>query len=140
MCGAGIITHRCPARKKAKKVDWLAAKVDTLAPEFAEIKNLLLNLQPGRRAPTRVDSQARSLQGWDYDALSTRASCNQLCEDRPRQGEIAASNHASNHCSHQTGSRSRAGSEAAHATIKPVVRMVLAPLGLDEAPTAGTLS
>ncbi len=49
-----------PPRKKAKKVDCLAAKVDTLTSEFAELKDLLLKLQPGMGASTRADSpQAR---------------------------------------------------------------------------------
>lgn len=51
---------------------------------------------------------------------------------------MEASTRASDTGSRQTGSGSRAGSEAAHATINPVFRMALARLGLDEAPTAGT--
>ncbi|CAL8306937.1 unnamed protein product [Merluccius merluccius] len=77
-----------PPRKKAKKVDCLAAKVNTPTSEFAEIKDLLLNLQPGRRNATQMDGpQARTptTPGWDEDALFTRASCSQLCEDKPGQ-------------------------------------------------------
>lgn len=33
--------------ERKPRLDGLAAKVDTLASEFAEIKGLLLNLQPG---------------------------------------------------------------------------------------------
>ncbi len=74
-----------PHRKKAKKVDCLAAKAETLNSEFTEIKDLLLNLQPGRGASTWVDSpQARTPTPleWDEDALSMRASCSQFCEER----------------------------------------------------------
>lgn len=124
-----------PPTKKARKVDCLATKVDTLTSEFAEIKALLLNLQPGR-----VNATQPTPPGWDEDALSTRASCSQFCEDRPGQGELVASSHASDTCSQQSGSGSRAGSESAPATVKPVVRMALARLGVDEAPTAGTSS
>ncbi|XP_074483968.1 uncharacterized protein LOC141763298 [Sebastes fasciatus] len=124
-----------PPTKKARKVDCLATKVDTLTSEFAEIKALLLNLQPGR-----VNATQPTPPGWDEDALSTRASCSQFCEDRPGQGELVASSHASDTCSRQSGSGSRAGSESAPATVKPVVRMALARLGVDEAPTAGTSS
>ncbi|XP_037627453.1 uncharacterized protein LOC119489291 [Sebastes umbrosus] len=132
-----------PPTKKARKVDCLATKVDTLTSEFAEIKALLLNLQPGRVNATQNDSpQAMTPTPlrWDEDALSTRASCSQFCEDRPGQGELVASSHASDTCSQQSGSGSRANSESAPATVKPVVRMALARLGLDEAPTAGTSS
>ncbi|XP_074481579.1 uncharacterized protein LOC141761839 [Sebastes fasciatus] len=132
-----------PPTKKARKVDCLATKVDTLTSEFAEIKALLLNLQPGRVNATQNDSpqaMTPTPPGWDEDALSTRASCSQFCEDRPGQGELVASSHASDTCSQQSGSGSRAGSESAPATVKPVVRMALARLGLDEAPTAGTSS
>ncbi|XP_074505795.1 uncharacterized protein LOC141775954 [Sebastes fasciatus] len=104
-----------PPTKKARKVDCLATKVDTLTSEFAEIKALLLNLQPGR-----VNATQPTPPGWDEDALSTRASCSQFCEDRPGQGELVASSHASDTCSQQSGSGSRAGSESAPATVKPV--------------------
>ncbi|XP_074470437.1 uncharacterized protein LOC141754903 [Sebastes fasciatus] len=90
--------------------------------------------------PGRVNATQPTPPGWDEDALATRASCSQFCEDRPGQGELVASSHASDTCSRQSGSGSRAGSESAPATVKPVVRMALARLGVDEAPTAGTSS
>ncbi len=95
-------TRRAPPRKKAKKVDTLATKVETLTTEFAEIKDLLLNLQPSKGASTRVDSQqarAPTPLEWDEDALSTRASCSQFCEERPGQEGVEASTHASDTCS-----------------------------------------
>lgn len=77
-------------------MDCLAAKGNTLT----EIKELLLNVQPGRETATRMDSlQARilALPGWDVDALSMRASCSQFCEDMP--GQVEASTLASDTCS-----------------------------------------
>ncbi len=77
---ASEVRGRSPPRdalntlNKAKKDECLAAKAETLTSEFAEIKDLLLNLQPGRGAPTREDSpQARAPAPleWDEDALST---------------------------------------------------------------------
>uniref|UniRef100_UPI0037E7B013 uncharacterized protein n=1 Tax=Semicossyphus pulcher TaxID=241346 RepID=UPI0037E7B013 len=131
--------RNAPPRKKAKKVDCLAAKVHSLSSEFAVFKDLLLNLQPGSGTSVPVHSpQAPNPQGWDEDALSTRASCSQFCEDRPGLGEGEASTHVSDTCSQQSGSGSRAGLETAQTTVKPVVRMALARLGLDEAPAAGT--
>ena len=122
-----------PPRKKARKADGYAAKVDKLVSEFAEIKSLLYNLQPVRLASIS-QAEAPTTPEWDGDALSTRASCSQFYEDRPGQGEVEASTQASEGGSQHVGSGSRAGSEASPATVKPVVRMALARLGLDEAP------
>ncbi|CAL8378924.1 unnamed protein product [Boreogadus saida] len=122
-----------PPRKKARKADSYAAKVDKLVSEFAEIKSLLFNLQPVRLASIS-QAEAPTTPEWDGDALSTRASCSQFYEDRPGQGEAEASTQASEGGSQHVGSGSRAGSEATPATVKPVVRMALARLGLDEAP------
>ena len=72
-----------PPRKKARKADGYAAKVDKLVSEFAEIKRL---------TPVRLASisqaEAPTTPEWDGDALSTRASCSQFYEDRPGQGEV----------------------------------------------------
>ena len=122
-----------PPRKKARKADGYAAKVDKLVSEFAEIKSLLYNLQPVRLASIS-QAEAPTTPEWDGDALSTSASCSQFYEDRPGQGEVEASTQASEGGSQHVGSGSRAGSEASPATVKPVVRMALARLGLDEAP------
>ncbi|CAL8316590.1 unnamed protein product [Boreogadus saida] len=85
-----------PPRKKARKADGYAAKVDKLVSEFAEIKSLLFNLQPVRLASTQgsiPQAEAPTTPEWDGDVLSTRSSCSQCYEDRPGQDE--ASNQAS---------------------------------------------
>ena len=59
---------------KVKKVDTLARKVDTLSSEFAQIKELLLNLQPDDRGPVPSgDSATRGSPCRDMDVLSTAA-------------------------------------------------------------------
>ncbi|CAL8337948.1 unnamed protein product [Boreogadus saida] len=128
-----------PPRKKARKADGYAAKVDKLVSEFAEIKSLLFNLHTVRLASTQgsiPQVEAPTTPEWDGDALSTRASCSQLYEDRQGQCEVEASIQASEDGSQHVGSGSRAGSEASPAMVKPVVRLALARLGLDAAPAA----
>ena len=72
--GRSTASHGPPG--KVKKVDTLACKVDTLSSEFAQIKELLLNLQPDDRGSApRGDSATRDLPCWDIDVLSTAASC-----------------------------------------------------------------
>ena len=80
-----------PPRKKARKADGYAAKVDKLVSEFAEIKSLLFNLHTVRLASTQgsiPEVEAPTTPESDGDALSTRASCSQFYEDRPGQGEV----------------------------------------------------
>ena len=66
----------------------LARKVGTLSSEFAQIKELLLNLQPDDRgsAPSG-DSVTRRSPCRDIDVLSTAASCSLFDDEGDGQDE-----------------------------------------------------
>ena len=120
---------------KVKKVDTLARKVDTLSSAFAQIKELLLNLQPDDRgsAPSG-DSATRGSPCRDIDVLSTAASCSLFDDEGEGQDEDKDSVFRASDALSQGSDGSLRGSEAGHATLKPAIRMALAGLGLDDAP------
>lgn len=129
--------------KKLKRVDTLALKVGSLSSEFAQIKELLFNLQPVNRRPvTGGDSATRdspSQDDDDDDVLSTAASCS-LFTDMGQDVEKATASQASDAFSQGSDGGSLHGSAAGHATMKPAIRMALARLGLDEAPVTAAPS
>ena len=79
-CERSTASHGPPG--KVKKVATLARKVDTLSSLLAQIKELLLNLQPDDKgsAPSG-DSTTRGLPCRDIDMLSTAASCSLFDDD-----------------------------------------------------------
>ncbi|XP_074506781.1 uncharacterized protein LOC141776850 [Sebastes fasciatus] len=129
--------------KRLKRVDTLALKVGSLSSEFAQIKELLFNLQPVNRRPvTGGDSATRdspSQDDDDDDVLSTAASCS-LFTDMGQDVEKATASQASDAFSQGSDGGSLHGSAAGHATMKPAIRMALARLGLDEAPVTAAPS
>nr|WPK86714.1 NLRC3-like protein 49 [Sebastes schlegelii] len=131
--------------KKLKRVDTLALKVGSLSSEFAQIKELLFNLQPVNRRPvtggdsaTR-DSPCQDDDDDDVDVLSTAASCS-LFTDMRQDVDRATASQASDAFSQGSDGRSLHGSAAGHATMKSAIRMALARLGLDEAPITAARS
>ena len=133
-------------RPRPDKVDALDAKVDTLASQFAEVKQLLLSLQPDRPASQAevvqdvvLPSQppSRSYDEDHEDSLSTRASCTEFREE-PDQGDEDTATGASYTRSSRSGSDCRGDSGSNPTSVKPVIRMALARLGLDEAATTTT--
>lgn len=126
---------------KVKKVDTLALKVDTLSSEFAQIKELLLNLQPDDRGPVvSGDSATRGSPVRDIDVLSTAASCSLFDDEGEGQDEDKDSALPASDALSQGSDGSLRGSEAGHATLKPAIRMALARLGLDDAPATAAPS
>lgn len=127
--------------KKHRKVDTLARKVDTLSSEFAQIKELLINLQPANKGPDPSgDSATRdSPCQVDDDVLSTAASCSLLVNNEHDVDGTTVSQ-ASDAFSQGSDGMSLHGREASHATMKPAIQMALARLGLDEAPAAAAPS
>ena len=142
---SGVVAHKSKCKRKAsppkkvlpskkpKKTDQLAVKVDSLTAQFAEMRELLLNLQPDRPVPRADGPQTvASDQEWD-DVLSTRASCtdfgeepsSELTEDASRESVTG---------SERSCSEARVDSGPTSASIKPVIKMALARLGLDQAP------
>jgi len=127
--------------KKTRKVDTLARKVGTLSSEFAQIKELLLNLQPDHSgsAPSG-DFATRGSPCRDFDVLSTAASCSLFDDEGDVQDEDKDSvSRASDELS-QGSDGSLRGSEAGHAAMKPAIRMALAHLVLDDAPVTAAPS
>ena len=110
-------------------------KVDTLSSEFAQIKELLLNLQPDdRESAPSGDSATRGSPCRDIDVLSTAASCSLFDDEGEGQDEDKDSVFRASDAFSQGSDGSLRGSEAGHATLKPAIRMALAGLGLDDAP------
>ena len=149
---SGVVTHeKCkrkasPAKKalpkkKTKKTEKteksrLDVKVDSLASQFAEMKELLLNLQQDRPVP-QADGlhTVASDPVWD-DVLSTRASCTDFGEDEPSSEITGDASRESFTGSERTCSEARVDSGPNSASIKPVIKMALARLGLDQTPAA----
>lgn len=138
-------THEAPTSSKQGRDDPLSHKVDTLASEFAEIKALLLNLQPGTQAagaPAAVLSSSSpkvsplqlspAYRALDEDVLSIRASesldFGQLLDEGVEGG--SRSSHAN---TQGTGRSTPGGSEASPMSVRPTMKMALARLGLDPA-------
>ena len=96
----------------------MARKVGTLSSEFAQIKELLLNLQPddGGSAPS-CDSATRGSPCCDIDVLSTAASCSLFDDERDGQDEDKESVSRASDDLSQGSNGSLRGSEAGHATI-----------------------
>ena len=115
-------------------MDTLATRVDTLTSEFAQIKALLLNLQPEGTSP--AGPPPTTLE-WEEDLLSTRASCSHFEEVGAEQEEVGPASQTSYSNSEQgTVQGSRASSDAGPLRAQSVVHIALARLGLDEAPVA----
>ncbi|KAK0152737.1 hypothetical protein N1851_005729 [Merluccius polli] len=134
---------------KRRKADPLAHKVDALASEFAGIKTLLLSLQPAVQAagappavpPAGPSGSSRPVLSPAYsaqeDVLSTRASEGLFLDQACGDGGGGASH--SSHTISLEGERSTlAGSEASQMSVRPALKVALARLGLDAAPSVAT--
>ena len=134
---------------KRRKADPLAHKVDALASEFAGIKTLLLSLQPAAQAagappavpPVGPSGSSRPVLSPAYsaqeDVLSTRASEGLFLDQACGDGGGGASH--SSHTISLEGERSTlAGSEASQMSVRPALKVALARLGLDAAPSVAT--
>lgn len=138
------------SRGKRRRVIPLSHKVDTLASEFAEIKALLFNLQPGAQAasapaavPPAFSSEASPplLSPADEipedDVLSTRAS-ESLALGQAEGDGIGEGSHFP-HANSKGSSRGAQGSsEAGQMSVRPAIKMALAHLGLDPTPRVAT--
>lgn len=143
------------AKKKRKSVEPLALKVDTLATEFAQIKALLLNLQPGgpsaaavtvaSELPLLSQDESDSLASphpvanqHDEDILSIAASGNLFSDDDARgQEELDLPSGSDSHGSCADSSRE---AEAGLSTVKQAIQLAISRLGLDAAPVEATPS
>lgn len=65
---------------KRRKKNSLAKRVDVLPSEFAQIKSLILNLQPGEAPPLVRENPNRELPISEEDVLSLTAFQSQFCE------------------------------------------------------------
>ncbi|KAJ8364207.1 hypothetical protein SKAU_G00130380 [Synaphobranchus kaupii] len=147
MTGSSSTTKRCkaeamgaPPKKRTKAAAPLAAKVDSLTSEFAEMKALMLSLQPGAAFAAPVmepSSYSMGPPGPEDDTLSTAASCSQF---QQREGEDSTSVHSQpSICgSQETEHGSADGSENSQDTLRPALRIALAHLKLDVAPAVAT--
>ena len=103
---------------KSRKNEHLAAKVDILPSQFAEMRELLRNLQPDRPVPQANSPQAAApAPAWDDDVLSPRASCTGF-NDEPRAEQVEEAAHDSFTISEWSGRESRMGSGPTSASIK----------------------
>lgn len=142
------LPREAPSRPKRQKVDPLVHRVDTLASEFAEIKALLYNLQPPEARPAGGLATAASspppepqppvlspaVEVQDDDILSTMASDSLDAEEW--QDEQVDRSHDSGGDSIDTGRSSLRGSvDSRTSVVKPAVKIALARLGLDAAPS-----
>ena len=142
-------TREVPAKMRCKlpKPEPLNQKVDTLASEFAQIKAMLLNLQPLGAQPasnypaaaSRSSSEqppvlSPAIDAREEDVLSIRASENLATVDEwaEDQGDVESDGSNTRDVSGHTSLRGSAGSQTS--AIKPVVKMALARLGLDAGP------
>ncbi|XP_049437342.1 uncharacterized protein LOC125891834 [Epinephelus fuscoguttatus] len=145
------------AKKRRRGVEPLALEVDTLASEFAQIKVLLLNLQPGCPSATAgtaasepplgkppqsydgTDSLASSpllASQPDEDTLSIAASGNLFTDDdaRGQKEPEGGSPLPSVTDSHGSGADSLRDAEASLSTVQQAVQLAVSRLGLDAAP------
>ena len=105
-----------PARHEVKKNHYhLAAKIDILLSQFAEMRELLSNLQPDRPVPTV--HRLLPLPQHD-DALSPRAPCTDI-SDEPRAEQVEEAALDSITISEWSGRESRMGSGSGPGSISP---------------------
>ena len=100
---------------KSRKNYHLAAKIDILPSQFAEMRELLSNLQPDRPVPTV--HRLLPLPQHD-DALSPRAPCTDI-SDEPRAEQVEEAALDSITISEWSGRESRMGSGSSPGSISP---------------------
>ena len=146
------------ARKKQRGIEPLALKVDTLASQFAQIKALLLNLQPGSPSATAGTAASEAPLGrppqsyddsdslaspphvasqQDEDTLSITASGNLFADDEAREQEERWGGGyplPSVTDSHGLGADSLRDAEARLSTVKQAIQLAISRLELDAAP------
>jgi hypothetical protein len=127
---------------KRSKEDPLGKKVDVLAAEFAQIKALLMKLQPGERLVSSVEAPAMESPIGEEDILSMAASQSQFYDDVDGEMQVLSDHQSqfSHDGSQEAGHGSAEGPQSEQELVKQALQAALARLGLDAAPAVATSS
>ncbi|ROL50131.1 hypothetical protein DPX16_15172 [Anabarilius grahami] len=125
---------------KRPKEDPLVKKVEVLTAEFAQIKSLLMNLQPGEKLVSLVEAPTMESPIAEEDALSLVASHNQFYDEEEVEVISDLQSHFSHDGSQGTGHGSVESPQSEQEMVKQTLQAALARLGLDTAPAVATTS
>lgn len=135
-----------PVAKKARQDSALSTKVDTLASEFAQIKSLLMNLQPKSQVTPPPDSEREVDQpsltiddNADTDTISIAATDSLFAVDDLNYREERGTNcehspSTSVISSHTSEPEFQKESGSGLSFVKQTIQMALSKLGIDNSP------
>jgi len=120
---------------KRHREDALTNRVEVLTSEFAQIKSLILNLQPREAPSPMLRNSSSGLPVPEEDRLSTAASQSQFREKANEEFLSGRHSNFSHDDSQNTTQGSAEGVEPDQDVVRQALQIALARLSLDTAPT-----
>jgi len=120
---------------KRHREDALTNRVEVLTSEFAQIKSLILNLQPREAPSPMLRNSSSGLPVPEEDRLSTAASQSQFREEANEEFLSGRHSNFSHDDSQNTTQGSAEGLEPDQDVVRQALQIALARLSLDTAPT-----